>query len=361
MREPHPEPKELGTRRAWLTALSGALLAAYVAPACATSFDPPSDINTLRVISVDIDKPYSLPGEEITMKMNFVDGLDRENERPIQITWLGGCFDPEGDAYYNCYEPLADILEQIQSGEVPPDGLVAQGVNLDTFKLKIPEDIVTRRPRPPAGPYTGLSIVFFTACAGQVRPIPPEGEGAAGSFPLGCFDEDGNRLGPESFIAGYTQITTFEDERQNPNPTVESLDLAGEPMPEDFAEAPRAEVCDVSDTERARSGCAATDEFAECTTYTLKVKVPKDVADDDPESTGLDGEQLKEVVWVSYFADGGNLDGDSKLVSDASKGYQDGHEVTWVPPTEKGTYRLWAVVRDSRGGSTTIERFVVVE
>ncbi len=33
----------------------------------------------------------------------------------------------------------------------------------------------------------------------------------------------------------------------------------------------------------------------------------------------------------------------------------------WVPPVDPGTYNIWAVLRDSRGGSSTIQRVVVVD
>ena len=55
------------------------------------------------------------------------------------------------------------------------------------------------------------------------------------------------------------------------------------------------EVCDVTREERNKSGCAAVDEFTECTTYEIDVDVPTDVAERDPDSTGVDGEPLGEV------------------------------------------------------------------
>jgi len=67
------------------------------------------------------------------------------------------------------------------------------------------------------------------------------------------------------------------------------------------------------------------------------------------------------VVWVNYYAEAGDFEGSVRLVNDAVEGYREEHEVVWVPPDEPGRYALWAIVRDSRGGSRTVQRFVDVE
>ena len=120
-------------------------------------------------------------------------------------------------------------------------------------------------------------------------------------------------------------------------------------------------ACDVTEDQRRQSGCAAPDAFKSCTKYKIKVQVPKDVAEVDPEGKGQKGEKLREVVWASYFSDGGDFSGDTKLISDAATGYTNTQEVEWVPPANPGTFAIWVVVRDSRGGSTTLERFVTVD
>lgn len=350
--------RSLRARLAAMALAGGALL---VGQSCAADFDPPGKLNTMRVLSVDVDQSYPAPGDTVTFKMHYTDALDPSNQRPVQIVWLGGCFDPEGDQYFGCYSQLAQILASFANGQAPPPGTFAAGIGLDTFELPIPADIITRRPRPAAGPYAGTAFVFFIACAGTVKPIPMEGTSAAGSFPLGCFDADGKQLGPDSFVPGYTEVFSFEDGRMNADPVFTSLDLDGTPMPEDFAAAPHVVACDVTDEQRKQAGCAATDPFSACTTYPLKLTTPKDVAEVDPDAESADHQTLHETVWVSYFADGGDFDFDSKLVSDAQQGYTDTQEVTWVPPVDPGTYNIWAVLRDSRGGSSTIQRVVVVD
>jgi hypothetical protein len=350
-----------GARRIVLGLSGLGLVAAALAPSCAAPFDPPSRVNALRVFSVDTDKPYAKPGDTVTFTLHYTDRLDPASVRPVQITWLGGCFDPEGDSYYGCYAPLADTLSQIQKGVIPPDGVIAQGVGLDTFQITLPDDIVTRRPRPPTGPYAGTAFVFFAACAGTVKPIAQEGTSKAGSFPLGCFDDQGNRLGADSFVAGYTQIYAFEDGRLNAPPVVTELDFDDKTMEDDLSLAPHVKPCDVAEDQRQQTGCAAPAGYKSCERHKVKVIVPKDVAEIDPDGKGAKGETLKETVWATYFSDGGDFASDTKLISDAVEGYVGKQEVEWVAPPEAGTYSIWVVVRDSRGGSTTLTRLVTVD
>src|SRR4029079_13330971 len=101
------------------------------------------------------------------------------------------------------------------------------------FTLHLPPDLISRRPLPPDGPHYGVAYVFFAACAGTIKPVPPDSTGRAGSFPLGCFDAQDNRLGADSFVPGYTQIYSFEDGRTNDNPPVSGLTLDGKPIADD--------------------------------------------------------------------------------------------------------------------------------
>ena len=75
----------------------------------------------------------------------------------------------------------------------------------------------------------------------------------------------------------------------------------------------------------------------------------------------LEGNPLNEVLWVSYFASGGQFEAGLKLVADASQGVLSDRETLWVPPDEPGIYTIWAVVRDNRGGSTTVTHVVQVD
>lgn len=345
-------------RRFVLSALTAGLFAAPAASSgCAAGFAPISEVRSLRVLAVQADKPYANPGDEVSFEMTYHDGLG--SDRPVQIVWIGGCFDPPGDAYYGCYPQLASVFASGDLGQILGSGFVGLG---ETFKLTLPEDIISRRPKPTGGsPYYGIAYVFFLACAGTIGPATDEGSGLAGSFPIGCFDEEGNRLGADAFVPGYTQIYAFADGRENKNPEVLGITMDGAPL-EDGKEVTS---CKVSEEDRlGPPGCGRPDPFKECTSYTIDIVLPDDperVAETDPDARQADGSYLREAVWVDYFTDNGSFDADIKLVSDAVEGLRDNHDVKWIGPSKPGPAHIWAVVHDARGGQTVIERELVVK
>ncbi|MBL9024664.1 MAG: hypothetical protein JNL21_20885 [Myxococcales bacterium] len=361
----------------WGAALA---LAGSAYAACSAPFDPPDYINTLRVLLVRVDTldadidadgvpdptptpvgSYARPGETVTFKMQYADGRDFDSTQsvaPVLVAWIGGCWNPPGNDYYGCYEVLGQRLQGLQAGELPPEVAVAPG--LTDFSITVPTDVLDAVGEPDAGgPRVAQGFVFFLVCAGTLGPVQQSGDTEAGSFPIGCFDGSGRELGAEGFVPGYTQVFVFDDGRRNLNPVVTGLSYDDQVFAAD-APPPQIQRCAVSEEERRKSGCAATDEFTECTTVTFDVAVPDDVAEIDPGALDPNGEPLREVVWVSYFTDGGQFDSATKLVSDSAKGIQRGHETAWVPPEEPGLYTVWAVVRDNRGGSTIVQQLVEV-
>ncbi|WP_437736642.1 hypothetical protein [Sorangium sp. So ce1335] len=375
-----------GRWRRWRRALLGTLaLGAIAAPAisagCVAGFDPPSLVDGLRVFAVVADKPYADPGEEVTFRIHYQDGLGgpEDGSRPVTVYWFGGCENPIGDDYYGCYPQFAELAEKFDAWQragdptapLPDLNGVRPGIG-DTYTIKIGEGILDGRVPPVSGPAYGSAYVFFVACTGTLGPVEDQGTGRAGTFPVACFDSEGRRLGPDSFVPGYTQVYVFEAEaaaeggpdvgprggRRNANPALNGLELDGAEMSEDISSLAEATPCPIDAEERREVGCNAKDPLDACRTYTIEAMIPEDVAEPDPDAKL---EPLKEIVWVNYFADMGDIDGGIKLVSDASRGYLGGHAVTWIPPAEPGIATITAVVRDARGGASVIQRLVRVE
>ena len=347
--------------------LASLALAAFAGPAaasgCSVGFAPISQVDGLRVFAVVADKPYARPGDAVTFHMTY----DAPGSAaPPQIVWFGGCFDPDGDAYYNCYPQLASVFQGFDPTHLPP-GLVGVG---DSFTLDLPADLISSRPKPNNGqPYYGVAFVFFAVCEGTLGPAPIDdaGTGLAGSFPLGCFGPDGKALGADSFVPGYTQVYAFADGRMNLNPTFTDEGLTLTNASDDAAvdvDAGDAGVttCSVPADERlGPSGCGRPDPFQACTEYQLSVHVPADVAEVDPDGKTTDGRPLNEVVWVDYFADQGNIDSPVLLINDATTGLQPAYATNWVAPPTPGKVNFWAVVHDSRGGEAVIQTSVDVQ
>lgn len=411
-----------GARRLCLASLALAAMASpALASGCGSNFDPVSKVNALRVLGVTVDKPYAAPGDTVHFSMVDNDGwvdpaVPDAGPRSLSITWVGGCFDPVGDEYYGCYESLAKVAQDPLAAA--SSGLVGQG---STFQLTLPADIVSRRPAPTNGtPYYGIAYVFFAVCAGTLGPVPSSGTGAAGSFPLGCFDGAGNALGAESFVPGYTQVFVFDDGRTNQNPVVNGMTLVtvgsgigadggsgggggpggggagssggssagtggagastvvgssaessgtkgaggGDAGPNGATPGNlmRVKACSISEaTRQSAATCGKANPNTACTAYVVDIDVPTDVAEVDSTATGSDGAPIREVVWVDYFADKGDLDSDVMLVSDATTGDTNNHSAMWIAPPDPGPVSLWAVVHDSRGGQTVVRRDVIVE
>ncbi len=381
-------------RRLILASLAlAAVVGPVAAPGCAASFAPISQIEGLRILAVTADKPYAQPGDTVNFEMTYVDTYGRP---PPTVAWVAGCYDPDGDEYYLCYPQLADA--GLGNGGLR----FAEGAGLTTFSLTLPEDIITRRPKPTNGdPYYGLAYVFFAACEGTLTPdASPDSTGAAGAFPFACLDDQGNRVPADGFVAGYTQVYAFADGTTNENPVVNGIDLAGAPLPAGTCKPNRkvcgdagapdetqetdagpdagtsccaVRTCDVSEDARLGPyGCGKTDPSKVCSVYAITVDVPQDVAEPDPHTESPDGGIVHESVWVDYFADKGDFDNATLLVSDSLNGIQtpDIYTTNYIaPPADADAgadagpvpVHIWAVVHDSRGGQTVVERELLAE
>jgi hypothetical protein len=304
--------------------------------------------------------------------MTVSDGLgDSEGRpRPLQILWIAGCVDPQGDQYFLCFQQLVDLLGPlVKGGKLPPSDLVKLttaaaekdgDASAHDFTFTVPADIVSRRPPPDEGPHYGIEYVFYAACAGTLAPAPLELLGSkVPEFPVRCLDADGNPQGPDSFVPGYTQIYSFADQRKNASPPTEALMLDGKPLPSDPSMAPVVPICAVSNEQRRQRGCSAPSISESCSEHELKAVVPD--AAETLEGSDEKGGRLREVIWVSYFANRGDVETSIKLVSDARVGYLNDHATKWTAPDKPGLASIWAVTRDQRGGETVRRGFVRVE
>lgn len=330
---------------------------------------PASQVNSLRVIAVTPEKSYANPGETVPLRLTFEDALNdnEDNPRKTQIMWLGGCVNPIGGTYLGCFVQFAQLVPGILSGQIDGEGIVTlpadvspedSGVpDAQVFNAKVPETaLMNAEPTDTDAVYSTM-YVFFALCAGNIKPAAADSNA---SFPLQCFDDDGNELNPDSYVAGYTQLFIFSDKRTNPNPSVLSLQFDGKDVGADPESAPTVPQCAPA---AQAQGCSAP-ATEDCDTFELNAVVDENVdklAQVDPESTASAMTPTREAVWVDYFADGGSFSGAKKLIFDPALGYKPDHTTKWTPPGEAGLVTLWAVVHDARGGSSVTRRFVRVE
>jgi hypothetical protein len=318
-----------------------ALLCTAALVGCGAELDRVSELNGLRVIAVQKDKPYAEPGDTIAMKMLYVDAVE-EAGRPIQIGWLSGCVDPPGDLFQGCFA----------GGFDPAAASFDQGESLTDFSFTLPADIITRRPPPqdPRQPPYGIAVVFFAACAGT---LSFDFSGAAG-FPIRCLDADGRPLLSRDFVAGYSTVYSFEG-FPNQNPLIDGFAFNGKDVPQDLAclgdgcLAPGPDPANLPE-ELTVEHCPEDGDPAACDAVPLRPLINPDSAERDEVTAVAYGRNYQEQLWVSYYATDGRLKSDTRLVNDATRGWNSDYGTEFYPPSKLGPVRLFAAVHDNRGG-----------
>lgn len=334
--------------------------------ACGSPFVSQGQVTSLRVFGVKVDHPYAPPGIGVKLEMLMFDGSKRaylpsgepDPNHHVQILWIGGCHDPPGDLYYNCYPILAELFKNVDPSKLslatlPPEVVMNVGVGT-TFSTTIPGDIVSRRPPPANGNHAyGVSYVFFAVCGGKLGAPAP---GAPTAFPLGCYDEaTGAALGADDFVLGYTPIYSYET-ITNENPVLDVGTFRGKPSMNQPCSADSA--CG-ADAKCGKSGlcipvvahCTAP-KVKDCPTVELKPTVTRASAELDLAAPPGNGATPQEILWVAYYASDGVLTEELRLVNDATKGWNEDYGTSWsAPNAPAGEARIWAVVHDNRGGT----------
>ena len=322
---------------------------------CQRPFDSQSQIQTLRVVAVRMDHPIPAPDTDVTIEMLVWDGSPNAirkdgTHRPVQIAWLGGCFDPRGDLYYACYEGLGPAQDALAAGTKSP--LVSRDA---TFTLHLPADLITRRSARGSLPY-GLSYVFYAVCAGTIVPVRSN---AVSTPPLDCLGDDGAHVSSDGFVYGYLPIYSYPGV-DNHNPIVRGGTFEGLTYDKKCTldgDCDSGQACGSSKLCLPVVGHCGDD----CRERTLKATVDVPASTEpNPVASLRAKEPRHELLYVQYLTDHGTLGGDTRTIVDARNPHDD-YETKWHPPdTAVGETRIWAIVHDDRGGVTWWWQDVVV-
>jgi hypothetical protein len=323
---------------------------------CQRPFDAQSQIQTLRVIAVRMDHPIPAPDSDVTIEMLPFDGSPNAKRpdgtsRPIEIAWLGGCFDPAGDLYYACYEGLGSAQDALAAGT--PHPFVSRAT---TFTLHIPADIVSRRQAKGSAPY-GLSYVFYAACAGKIVPVRTK---AASTPPLSCLGDDGQPASADAFVYGYLPIYTYPGVA-NQNPIVNGGLFDRRKYDATCAVDGDCDSGQVCGSSKLCLPVVARCDSSRCPEHQIWPTV--DVAastEPNPVTSFVAKEPRNELLYVQYMTNHGSIGGDTRTIVDV-RGPHPTYEAVWQPPdTGVGETRIWAIVHDDRGGVTWWWQDVVV-
>ena len=321
---------------------------ALTAFGCGEGFDPPSELRGLRVLGVHKNASYARPGDEITMNLVWQDASPSA-PRDVQITWLPACINPEGNLYYGCFgDP-----EKFSAGAVSTS---------QEFRFQIPPEILDEVSAKPGNPVYGTAFAFFIACAGTPEVVLEDSTGD-NPVPLACRGADGELLGPDDFVAGYTTVYVFEDGFTNEKPTITGFQVEGVDVPVDClgADCAREGTAGLDDAEPidcldpAQSArCVATcedDGEDECPEIDVRPLVDASTAERDEVAARYYDRNVGEQMWINYYVDRGGLRTPVRLLNDATEGWNDDYGMELFAPAEPGPFSVWAVTHDSRGGA----------
>jgi hypothetical protein len=308
----------------------GSALALVALAGCGADFDPGSYVSSLRVLSVQADKPYAAPGETVHFEATTYDPAGRT----IEWAWLA-CENPASSSVEGC---LADIAESaLAGGELP---LLASGPGIDAVDYTVPANALEGIPTE-ALP-SALSGVLSIACPGTLAfdLSTLGGTGASEPLPFRCTDDSGAELGLHDAIVGVKRVYVRETDR-NANPVIADITFDGEPWAED--DIKQVDACDTTDF-----------TFDDCKgegDHRMAVNVT-------PESfeAGIDefGRDFTEQLVVQHYATEGIFEYEVRIAESP--------ETRWVARQSASAQelRFWFVARDDRGGVTLAERRVQV-
>ncbi len=362
----HASGAHFALRRSFRLRAAIVAVGAWVCSSCAPSgFADPTQIQSVRILASSADTPYAAPGSQVSVHVLAYDGRTSKPE-PMTVSWLKlPCVDPEDDAYYSCFQQFAAEAKDAGASLPMLDAGGGTGLGGSAFTtgpsatFPIATNAVTAHP-PQSGakvPY-GLVFLFNVACAGQLRitPIDPSNTNPQ-AVPVGCFDAQGNQLGPDDWVLGYTRVYAY-DSLSNANPAISYVDVNGQKLAISQADAPQiyeAPACDSGAGCLSMSPCTSSDK----TNCQVKIGpiVPSASWEVNPEQTDVNGNPLHEEIWADFYSSVGQVQYSARLLYDPSKGSIGGPDTTddnFEPPSSPGEGYIWIVVHDNRSGAAWV-------
>lgn len=374
--------------RTWSRALVRVVLgcSAFATLGCGVAFDPPTEIKSLRVFGVQKDLPYARPGETVSLTLSWHDGSPKVDpahpeKRTVRLAWFGPCVNPPFDSYASCGQAIERQQSNCREGEDVCDPAVNPDTSDDLvtgvgpkFELTVPNrsDTLHGNQDPKQPPY-GLVYVFFAACAGELGPSQDP------TFPAGCYAKDDtsfeNPLGSDDFVAGYTAIYVFGDDYRNENPVINGFVVNGKYDEEDVCIGDsclgtctddgcvnRPPDVDWNDRDAVNGycekhptycipTCADDGDPLECPGYDVHPGVDTAASSEPDQITNENyGHSYVEQMWIDYYSTRGALKSPTKLLQDATAGWNGGYGTEFYAPDTAGPVQLWAAVHDNRGG-----------
>lgn len=287
-------------------------LALALPAACTDEMEAISQITKLRVMGVQADPPEIRPGQGTTLRVLFADPKGRGRE--VSIFWF---------AVAGMLTPSSDLS---QAGElVGVSELQIASAGGDTFVIPFTRPDILDDYLAEGALYLPVTVIVGM-CAGGTLPSVDEMIAADDLRNVSDLCQGGEGL------SAFKTFRISESGSPNNNPAITDVSFNGALLLEAGADAPGVFTC--KDSYGCREGAPIeaflTEESFE--TWTEIRFGEETVAEDDP--------------YISWFVTGGEFSVDRSRAADPPGPFK----VDWIPPRVGGSFELWAVAHDLRGG-----------
>jgi hypothetical protein len=372
--------------------LIGALLALA---ACSPEIDRVYEVDSVRVLGVQktVDRgglepegaAYARPGETVNFHMLWDRGSrNTDTDTLVERMWIKGCVNPDGDSYIGCAglfaEAAANPEEFLAQNVIRSEPLEAARPSLgDTLRVEMPGTDMLRPREEGQGPPYALYMLFFAVCAGDLGISADNVSVEDGRLPVTCT-RDGEPLGADDFVVGYTSVYIYENQ-PNSNPRVKSMyfdqffyplsvELTGsrvsgtlcagvgclaapDPTEDDKLSLCAAGLC--------VAACPGDGDMETCPPHWIRPDLDRDALPNREPDTVSMRPGVVEQLTVHYHADRGSMRSDVRVLRDGTGQWNENFVGQYYAPKEPGWARIWAIVRDNRGGSDWVSTPIWVE
>ena len=290
-----------------------------MATGCALDFDEVHQVESLRVLAVQAEPPEIAPGEGTSVSVLWAD--PKGNGREVDFVWWVCAGFVFGADLESC--------EMI----VPPQK-ISSAEGGDRLDIPVtPEDILDTIDMPDGMGYLNITFIGLMCADGKL----PSEEKLAN--PKGYEHIDDICKGGEA-VSFFRTLLLSESEDPQENPGIERVMFKGEPLTplEEEGEPPVLKCKEKEDCNLDVSLKLFMTEGSEQTYEVVEFGKVKEV---------------KETLFVSWYVTGGGFeDGYRSMVDDEKYDTPEGPFETVWQPEAPGTYTLYAVAHDVRGGAS---------
>ncbi len=308
----------------WGRALVGVMVVAGLGAACGAEFDPYFQVKALRVMAIGADKPSVGPGEQTTLEPFVFE----PGGAPLTYKWSWCPFSTGSTTGYACAVEEEDLA----------------GLGLPSFDLG-----------------TGPTAVFAYPDPPQIVPLVCE-QLTQGELPDFFSAPDCERGIPilirvEITGAGQTLTAVRELELLVGPEVVPNLNPSVGPM--------RAIPIGGTEADAIELGEDVPAVLERDTDYAILMDIPADSSETFLRvQAGAPPKESPEILVVSWFVEEGDLENERTGFIDGESTLFDAGRNVWRTPTidalASSETRLFAVLRDERGGVDWLERRIVL-